>query len=150
MVPEGISDVAAANDFLHSLGGMATIEHFNAIEDLSQIPYAEEMGEVNKTLLRCAESVFRIHPAEMNHLKVATMKQMREANKQMVQRNTLPVFSGNIGCYLANQLLEFELLTKVKNVMSKTDTNRAPLSSVYAYYTRLMAQANLQFAEPAA
>ena len=75
---------------------------------------------------------------------------MREANKQMVQRNGLPVFSGNIGCYLVNQLLEFELRSKVKNVMSKEDTNRAPLSSVYPYYNRLMALANLQFAEPAA
>ena len=146
---EGISDVAAANDYLHSLGGMASIERFNAIEDLSQIPHAE-MGEVNKTLLRSADGVFRINAADMNQLKVATMKQMREANKQMIQRNSLPVFSGNISCYLANQLLEFELLAKVKNVMSKEDTNRAPLSSVYPYYTRLMAQANLQFAEPAA
>ena len=108
------------------------------------------MGEVNKTLLRSADGVFRINAADMNQLKVATMKQMREANKQMIQRNSLPVFSGNISCYLANQLLEFELLAKVKNVMSKEDTNRAPLSSVYPYYTRLMAQANLQFAEPAA
>ena len=81
MPMEGISDVAAANDYLHSLGGMATIEHFNAIEDLSQIPDAEDMGEVNKTLLRCADGVFRIHAAELNLLKVATMRQMREANK---------------------------------------------------------------------
>ena len=33
--------------------------------------------------------------------------------------------------------------------MSKDDTNRVGLSSVYPYYQRLLAQANLQFTEPA-
>ena len=57
----------------------------------------------------------------------------------------MPTFSGNIDCYLINQLIEYELVTKVKNVMSKEDTNKVQASSVYNYYMRLLAQATTQF-----
>ena len=60
------------------------------------------MGEFNKTILRCAESIFKINVAEMNVLKVATLKQLKEANRVMVIRNQQPVFSGNIQSYLVN------------------------------------------------
>ena len=55
----------------------------------------------------------------MNELKVATLKQMKAANTAMMQKNNLPIFSGNIECYLINQLHEFELLSQVKNVMAR-------------------------------
>ena len=58
----------------------------------------------------------------------------------------MPVFSGNIDCYLVNQLAEFELLSKVKNIMSKEDTNRVHISTMFPYYMRLLDQANTQFA----
>lgn len=61
----------------------------------------------------------------------------------------MPIFSGNIDCYLVNQLCEFELTSKVKNVMSKQDTNKVNLSSVYAYYTHLTEVANMKFSEAA-
>lgn len=72
-------------------------------EDLAQkIPFYGEQGPINQTLLRCADGVFRINAADMNELKVATLKQMKAANSAMIQRNSLPVFSGNIECYLIN------------------------------------------------
>ena len=60
------------------------------------------MGEVNKTILHCADATFKIVYSDMNKLKVATMKQLKVANQAMVQRNTMPTFSGNIDCYLVN------------------------------------------------
>ena len=135
----------AAHDYLNSLGRIHSIEHYKQVEDMIQIPYSESMGETNKTILRCADGAFKINHKEMNEMKVATMKQMKVANQAMTQRNQMPTFSGNIDCYLINQLAEYELLTKVKNVMSKEDTNRVQASSVYNYYTRLIVQANTQF-----
>ena len=40
-------------------------------------------------------------------------------------------------------------MSKVKNVMSKEDTNRVNLSSIYPYYQRLSDAANLKFTEVA-
>ena len=110
------------------------LELFAQVENLLQIPLHEEMGETNKTILRCTEATFKINVAEMNELGVATTKQMKAANQAMIQRSSLPVFSGNVNCYLVNQLLEFDLIAKVKNVMSREDTNRVALSSVHPYY----------------
>ena len=59
----------------------------------------------------------------------------------MIQRNSLPTFSGNVESYLINQLLEFELLSKVRNVMSKVDTNKVHLSSLFGYYQHMFAKA---------
>jgi len=73
----------AANDYLHSLGRIYSIEHYKQVEDMIQIPYNESMGEPNKTILRCADGVFKINHKEMNEMKVATMKQMRVANQAM-------------------------------------------------------------------
>ena len=53
-------DLLAANNYLHSLGGMASVERYKQIEDLIQIPHHEEMGEINKTVLRCSDATFRI------------------------------------------------------------------------------------------
>ena len=93
-------------------------------------------------MLRCADGVFKINYQEMNHLKVATMKQMKAANQAMVQRNSQPTFSGNVESYLINQLAEYELFAKVRNVMSKHDTTKVQHSSLFGYYQRMMAQAN--------
>lgn len=82
--------------------GNPSIERYKRVEDLIQIPYHEEMGEFNKTILRCSEVVFKINVAEMNVLKVATLKQLKEANRVMVLRNHQPIFSGNIQSYLVN------------------------------------------------
>ena len=54
----------------------------------------------------------------------------------------MPTFSGNIESFLINQLAEYELLTKVMNVMSKEDTNKIHLSSLHGYYQRMIAQAS--------
>ena len=108
------------------------------------------MGDFSKTVLRCQEAVFRINVAEMNVLKVATLKQLKEANRVMVLRNAQPVFSGNIASYLVNQLCEYELICKVRNLMSKLDTNRVNCSSLFPYYQRLINQANTQFVDVAA
>ena len=62
---------------------------------------------------------------------------MKAANFAMIQRNAMPTFSGNINCYLVNQLTDYELLAQVRNVMSKDDCNRVQMSSVYSYYLRL-------------
>ena len=75
----------------------------------------------------------------MNDMKVVTTKQVRAANQAMLLRNSQPIFSGNINCYLVNQLAEFEIICKVKQIMSKDDLNKAHLSSIYPYYTRLIA-----------
>lgn len=32
-------ELAAANEYLHSLGGMASIERYKQIEDMIQVPY---------------------------------------------------------------------------------------------------------------
>ena len=40
-------------------------------------------------------------------------------------------------------------MSKVKNVMSKEDTNRVNLSSIYPYYQRLSDITNLKFTEVA-
>ena len=68
-------------------GGGQSVRQYKRVEDLNQIPYHEEMGEFNKTILRCSDAVFRINVAEMNTLKVATLKQMKEANRVMGLRN---------------------------------------------------------------
>ena len=93
---------------------MASVEKYKQVEDLIQIPYHEEMGTINKTILRCSDATFRINISEMNTLKVVTTKQVKAANQAMVQRNHMPTFSGNVNCYLINQLIEFELNTKVR------------------------------------
>lgn len=107
------------------------------------------MGNFNQTVLRCAEAVFNINVTEMNKLKITTIKQTKEANRAMIMRNTQPIFSGNIQSYLINQLAEYELIAKVRNVMSKEDTNRVHLCAIHPYYQRMMAQANTQFADVA-
>ena len=62
--PTGASmDMLAANNYLHSLGGMASVDLYKKTEDIGQIPMHELMGEVNKTVLRCAEATFRIDPS---------------------------------------------------------------------------------------
>lgn len=108
------------------------------------------MGPVNTTILRCADAVFKINPHEMNQMKIATQKQQKAATAAMQQRNQMPIFSGNIESYLINQLLEYELICKVKNVMSTEDTSRVHHSALFPYYQRMAAQANKQFTEPAA
>ena len=40
---------------------------------------------------------------------VATKKTITIANSLMMQKNTSPVFTGNIPCYLINQVFEYEL-----------------------------------------
>lgn len=97
------------------------------------MPYHEEMGDVNRTILRCTDACFKINYSEMNEMKVVTLKQVKAANQAMSQRNQMPTFSGNINCYLINQLIEFELLAKVKQIMSKEEIKLANLSSVYPY-----------------
>ena len=52
------------------------------------MPYHEEMGEVNKTILRCSDATFKINYSEMNKLKVIILKQVKVANLAMVQRNS--------------------------------------------------------------
>ena len=89
---------------------MESIEQYKKIEDLVQIPKHEKMGEFNKTVLRCADGSFKIFVAEMNELKPQKQKLVREAHKAMIQRNTLPVFSGNVRSYLVNQLADYELI----------------------------------------
>ena len=140
--------MAAAQEYLQSLGGMASVEQYKIREDLTQIPFREEMGEANRTLLHCSESIFKINYTEMNEMKVATMKQMKAANSAMINWNSSPVFSGDIDSYLVNQLLEYDLLSKVVNVKAG-ETCKVQKSSVYPYYNHLMALANAQFAEPA-
>ena len=82
---------------------LTSLEKFGIIEDLAQkIPFYGQQGPINQTLLRCADGVFKVNYAEMNELKVATLKQMKAANAAMMQRNVLPIFSGNIECYLVN------------------------------------------------
>jgi len=56
----------------------------------------------------------------------------------MALRNSQPIFSGNIESYLINQLAEYELICKVRNIMSKEDTNKTNLSVLYPYYQRMM------------
>ena len=67
----------------------------------------------------------------------------------MTFRNSQPTFSGNVQSYLINQLAEYELMAKVRNVMSKEDTNRTHLCTVYPYYQRMKMQANTQFTDVA-
>jgi len=67
---------------------MASVDRFKQIEDLIQMPYHEEMGEVNKTILRCSDATFKINYSEMNKLKVIILKQVKVANLAMVQRNS--------------------------------------------------------------
>ena len=102
------------------------------------MPYHEEMGKTNQTVLRCSDACFKINCSEMNELKLVTSKQAKAANSAMLQRNSMPTFSGNIGCYLINQLIEFELLTRVRQVMSKEELKVASLSSVYPYMQRML------------
>ena len=54
-------DMAATNAYLNSLGSMQSLERYKQIEDMVQIPYHEEMGEPNKTILRCADGSFKIN-----------------------------------------------------------------------------------------
>lgn len=118
---------------------MASLERYKQIEDLIQMPYLEEMGELNKTVLRCSDSCFKIVYSEMNAMHVVTLKQVKAANQAMCQRNQMPTFSGNVNCYLINQLIEFELMAKVKQIMSKEEIKLASLSSVYPYLQRMLA-----------
>lgn len=77
-------ELAAAKEFFKTLNQNASIELYKSIEDLSQIPYHEEMGQANRTVLRCSDGCFKINYSDMNDLKVATMKQMRSANQAMI------------------------------------------------------------------
>ena len=68
------NDLAAANEYLSSINRNESVERYKEIEDMIQIPYHEEMGQVNKTILRCSDTCFKINYSEMNNLKVATMR----------------------------------------------------------------------------
>ena len=70
----------AANNYLNSISTVMSVDYYSQREDLRYIPCHDKMGTINKTILRCSESTFKINYSEMNHLKVATMKQMKVAN----------------------------------------------------------------------
>ena len=54
---------------------LTSLEKFGIVEDLAQkIPFYGQQGPINQTLLRCADGVFKVNYAEMNELKVATLK----------------------------------------------------------------------------
>ena len=44
------------------------------MEDLKQIAFLEQMGELNRTILRSSDAVFKINYIEMNDLKVVVGK----------------------------------------------------------------------------
>ena len=60
------TDVAAANEFLHTLNRNASVERYKQYEDLIQIPYYDEMGEANKTILRCSDGCYKVNYSQMN------------------------------------------------------------------------------------
>ena len=68
------TDLDVATEYLNSLNRNASVERYKQVENLLQIPYHEEMGEINRTILRCSDICFKINYSEMNELKVATMK----------------------------------------------------------------------------
>lgn len=68
------TDLDVANEYLNSINRNASVERYKQVENLLQIPYHEEMGEINRTILRCSDMCFKINYSEMNDLKVATMK----------------------------------------------------------------------------
>ena len=72
------------------------------------------MAEPNKTILTCCEDSLKINPQPETMMGVATKKHVAIANTLMMQRNTLPTFTGNVPCYLINQLLEYDLAIKYK------------------------------------
>ena len=45
-----------------------------------QMPYHEEMGEVNKTVLRCCDGTFNTRYSEINEMKLASKKQVKAVN----------------------------------------------------------------------
>ena len=65
------------------------------------------------------------------------LKLQRAANQAMLQRNALPIFSGNIeSSYLVNQLSELELIAQIRSV-SSSEANELTQSPLYPYYKTL-------------
>lgn len=93
--------------------------------------------------------MFSAKVQDLNDMKLVTSKQVKAAKAAMMQRNILPIFSGNIDCYLINQLCEFDLLAQVKNVMAQEETSKVHLSPIHDYFRHMLRLADTQFADPA-
>ena len=70
----------------------------------------------------------------------------------MMQKNQSPVFSGNVPCYLVNQVFEYELGVKFIQQTSQKQkgvTNWVVKSPIYPLLEKLLAQTKKQFHDPA-
>jgi len=52
----------------------SSLERYKQSEDMIQIPFHEEMGDFNKTVLRCSDGVFKINVTDLNNLKLTSKR----------------------------------------------------------------------------
>ena len=51
-----------ASILMQTIGGVKAYTNFLKVEDINQIPYHEEMGPINKTVLKSSDGTFIIDP----------------------------------------------------------------------------------------
>ena len=69
------------------MGGIKSYTKFEKLEDVNQIPYHEEMGPINSTILKSADGTFIIDASKINPMGVATYKMIKQASQAMIQKN---------------------------------------------------------------
>ena len=70
-----------------AVGGIKSYTKFEKLEDVNQIPYHEEMGPINSTILKSADGTFIIDASKINPMGVATYKMIKQASQAMIQKN---------------------------------------------------------------
>ena len=110
------------------------------------------MSAPNNTILRNSDECFIINPQPEGMMGVATKKHISIANTLMMQKNTSPIFTGNVPYYMVNQLLEYDLALKYifqTSQKAKNLTNWPAKSPYYPKLQKMLGQCKKQFDDPA-
>ena len=71
---------------MQNKGALETYANLINAEDKAQIPFHEDMGPINSTILKCMDGAFVIDPAKINPMGVSTVKLTKHAIQSMTQR----------------------------------------------------------------